>query len=45
MRINEHGKKGCKKIVNAKGNFLTLKLYPPLKTAIEGMHIVKGESI
>jgi hypothetical protein len=31
--------------VNAEGNFLTLKLYPPLKNPMEGMHIVAGENI
>jgi hypothetical protein len=44
-RINEHRKNRCEKIVNAEGNFLTLKLYPPLKNTMEGMHIVKGGNI
>jgi hypothetical protein len=31
--------------VNVEGNFLNLKLYPPLKNAMEGMHIVKGGNV
>jgi hypothetical protein len=45
MRINECQKKGCNKVVDSKKNPLKLKLYPPLKNAMEGVYLVKGEKI
>ncbi len=45
MRINEHQKKGCNKVVDSKKNPLKLKLYPPLKNVMEGVHLVNGENI
>jgi hypothetical protein len=43
--INEHQKKGCDKAMDFEGNYLKLKLYPPLKNATEGVYIVKGGNI
>jgi len=45
MRINEHQKKGCDKVMDSKGNPLKLKLYPPLINAMEGVYIAKGGNI
>jgi hypothetical protein len=45
MRINEHGKKGCDKVVDSKGNPFKLKLYPPLRNTTECMHLAKGGNI
>jgi hypothetical protein len=45
MRINEHQKKGCDKVVDSEGNPLKLKLYPPLKNVVEGVYFVKGGNI
>jgi hypothetical protein len=42
MRINEHRKKGCDKVVDSKRDVLKLKLYPPLKNATKGVHLKKG---
>jgi hypothetical protein len=35
VRINEHQKKGCEYVVDFEGNFLTLKVFPPLQNTIE----------
>jgi len=35
MRINEHQKKGCDKAMDIEGNPFKLKLYPPLRNAME----------
>jgi hypothetical protein len=45
MKINEHQKKGCDKVVDSKRNLFTLKLYPPLKNVAEDVYLVKGENI
>jgi len=45
MKINEHLKKECDKAVDFKGKLLKLKLYPPLRNVMEGVHIAKGISI
>jgi hypothetical protein len=45
MKINEHLKKECDKAVDFKGKPLKLKLYPPLRNVVEGVHIAKGISI
>ncbi len=45
MKINENQKKGCNKVVDSKKNPFKLKLYPPLKNAMEGVHLAKGENI
>ncbi len=45
MRMNEHQKKGCDKAMDYKGNPLKLKLYPPLRNAMEGVYLGKGENI
>jgi hypothetical protein len=45
MRINEHQKKGCDKVVDFKGNPLKLKLYLPLRNATEGVYLAKGGNI
>ncbi len=45
MKINEHQKKGCDKVVDFEGNPFKLKLYPPLKNATEGVYLAKGENI
>jgi len=45
MRINEHRKKGCDKVMDFEGNPLKLKLYPPLINAMEGVYIAKGGNI
>jgi hypothetical protein len=37
--------KGCDKAMDSKGNPLKLKLYPPLKIAMEGVYLVKGGNI
>ncbi len=42
MKINEHRKKGCDKVV---GNPLKLKLYPPLINIAEGVYLTKGGNI
>jgi len=41
MKINEYRKKGCDK----DGNPFKLKLYPPLKNVVEGVHLAKGGNI
>jgi hypothetical protein len=45
MRINEHRKKGCGKVMDFERSLLKLKLYPPLKNATEGVYIGKGGNI
>jgi len=45
MKINEHQKKGCEKTMDFERNPLTLKLYPPLRNAIEGVYLTKGGNI
>jgi hypothetical protein len=45
MNINEHHKKGCDKVVDFEGNPLKLKLYPPLRNVVEGVHLAKGGNI
>jgi hypothetical protein len=45
MKLNEHKKKGCKKVVDDHGNQLTLKLYPPLKNVIKGGILTKGGNV
>ncbi len=45
MRLNEQWKKGCEKAVDEDGNPLTLKLYMPLRNAIEGVILAKGGNI
>jgi len=42
MRIYEHQKKGCDKVVDFERNLLKLKLYAPLKNAAESLRLVKG---
>ncbi len=42
MRINEHGKKGCDKVMDFEGNHFKLKLYPPLQNTTECVHLAKG---
>ncbi len=43
--INEHQKKGCDKFVDSERNLLKLKVYPPLKNTIKGVHLTKGGNI
>jgi len=38
-------KKGCDKVVDSEGDPLKLKLYPPLRNAMEGVYFAKGGSI
>ncbi len=45
MRINEHQKKGCDKVVDFKRNILKLKLYPPLRNITKGVYLAKGGNI
>jgi hypothetical protein len=45
MRINEHKKKGCEKVMDFERNPFKLKLYPPLRKTTEGVYIVKGGNI
>jgi hypothetical protein len=45
MWINEHRKKGCDKLVDFEGNPFKLKLYPPLRNAMEGVLFAKGGNI
>jgi hypothetical protein len=45
MRINEHQKKGCEKVVDFEGIPFTLKLYPPLQNATKGVYLAKGGNI
>jgi len=45
MKINEHQKKRCKKVVDFEGNFFTLKLYPPLQNTTKGVYLAKGGNI
>jgi hypothetical protein len=45
MKINEHHKKGCDKVMDFKRNPFKLKLYPPLKNVMEGVHLAKGGNI
>jgi hypothetical protein len=42
MKINEHQNKGCEKVMDFEGNYLKLKLYPPLKNAAKGVYIQRG---
>jgi hypothetical protein len=42
MRINEHKKNGCDKVMDFERNPFELKLYPPLRKMVEGVYIVKG---
>jgi hypothetical protein len=37
--------KGCDKVVDFERNPFKLKLYPPLKNAVEGVYLVKGGNI
>jgi hypothetical protein len=41
MKIDEYRNKGCDK----DGNPFKLKLYPPLKNVVEGVHLAKGGNI
>jgi hypothetical protein len=45
MRIYEHQKKGCDKVVDFEKNFFKLKLYPLLRNATESLHLVKDGHI
>ncbi len=45
MKLNEHKKKGCEKVVDDHGNKLTLKLYPPLRNIVESIIIAKGGNV
>jgi hypothetical protein len=45
MKINEHYKKGCDRVVDSEWNILKLKLYPPLKNTIKDVYIAKGGNI
>jgi hypothetical protein len=45
MRINEHQKKGSDKVVDSEGNPFKLKLYPPLRNAMEGVYLAKDGNI
>jgi hypothetical protein len=45
MRLNEHWKKGCKKVIDDNKNQLTFKLYSPLKHLIEGIILAKGGNV
>ncbi len=45
MRINEHWKKGCDKVMDSERNPFKLKLYPPLRKTVEGVYIMKGGNI
>jgi hypothetical protein len=45
MKINEHRKKRCGKVVDFEGHLLKLKLYPPLRNAMKGVYLVKGGNI
>jgi hypothetical protein len=45
MRINEHQKKGCDKVVDSERNPFKLKLYPPLRNATKGVYLAKGGNI
>jgi shikimate kinase len=45
MKLNEHKKKGCDKVVDDHGNKLKLKLYPPLRNIIESIIIAKGGNV
>jgi len=45
VSINEHQKKGCDKVMDSKRNPLKLKLYPPLRNAMEGVYLAKGGNI
>ncbi len=45
MKINEHLKKGCDKVVDCQRNPFKLKLYSPLKNVAKGVYLVKGGNI
>jgi len=45
MRINEHRRKGCDKVVDSQINPFKLKLYLPLKNVAKGVYLVKGGNI
>jgi len=45
MKLNEHKKKGCEKVVDDHGNKLTFKLYPPLRNIVESIIIAKGGNV
>ncbi len=45
MRINEHRKKGCDKVVDFERNPLKPKLYLPLRNAMKGVYLAKGGNI
>jgi hypothetical protein len=45
MRINEHGKKGCDKVVDSKGNPFKLKLYTLLWNTMKCVHLANGGNI
>jgi hypothetical protein len=42
MQINENKKKGCDKVADSKRNPFKLKLYPPFRNVVKGVHLVKG---
>jgi hypothetical protein len=45
MRINEHQKKGCDKVVDSQRNPFKPKLYLPLRNVAKGVYLVKGGNI
>lgn len=45
MRLNEHWKKGCKKVIDDNENQLTFKLYSPLKQLTKGIILRKGGNV
>ncbi len=45
MKINEHQKKRCDKVVDSKGNPLKLKMYPPLRNVEKAVYLAKGGNI
>jgi hypothetical protein len=45
MRLNEHWKKGCKKMINDNKNQQTFKLYLPLKNVTKGIIHAKGGNV
>ncbi len=45
MKLNEHWKKGCKKVIDDNKNQLTLKLYLPLKNVTKGIILAKGGNV
>ncbi len=45
MKLNEHWKKGCKKVIDDNKNQLTLNLYLPLKNITKGIILAKGGNV